>query len=61
MKQENTFLVVVDESGIVRPMAGIWKNNGLGLISAEDFLKSKNGKDCSVAVVKIEVVEKKVF
>lgn len=50
---ETTYLVVKDETGIFRPMAGIWTKNEHGVASAKKFLD----KDPECTVVEIKIVE----
>ncbi len=43
MKQSIDVLVVADESGTLRPLAGLWKDNESGKLSSEEYLKKSPG------------------
>lgn len=49
---ENIFLCVKDEDGELRPMAGIWRDNEAGRISAYEY-----GRKYNIEIVKIEIKE----
>lgn len=46
-------LVVKDEDGIMRPMAGIWVDNQAGQWGAEEYLSKHRG----FSIVKAELAE----
>lgn len=48
---DNLYYTLKDETGILRPLAGLWLSNGYGLEEAR-ALASK--VKCSVVVVKLE-------
>lgn len=50
---KNIFLVVKDEDGILRPMAGVWRSDESGKRSAEDYVK----KNPEVTIVQVELIE----
>lgn len=52
MNNELEVLVVIDNEGIMRPQAGIWKNNEAGKMSSEDYVK-KNGKYGDTIIVAV--------
>lgn len=56
MKQENSIqvLVVRDNEGELRPMAGIWKDNELGEGSSQDYLAKAKNDDTIVKATLIE-------
>jgi hypothetical protein len=48
-----TYIVVKDEDGILRPTAGIWRNNDLGRNMAVDY----QAKNPEVSIVIVEMKE----
>ena len=48
------YLVVKDEDGVLRPMAGVWKDNEAGRIASVEYLKKNN--DCTI--VRVEINER---
>jgi len=46
------YLVVKDEEGELRPLAGIWQDSEFGKMSADDYI-SKN-PDCSIAICNLQ-------
>lgn len=47
----DTYLVVEDENGKIRPLAGIWKNDEAGRINSQEYIK----KDSSCKIVEVEI------
>lgn len=52
---ENIFLCVKDEDGDLRPMAGIWRDDEYGNLSAEAYKK----KNKNVTIAKVIISEVK--
>ena len=50
-KQEQLFLTVKDEEGILRPLAGLWPNTEFGSMQSDNWLKQN--PECSIVLVKI--------
>lgn len=50
---DNTFLVVKDEDGILRPMAGIWRNDTAGNHASAAYAD----RDSGVTIVEVELKE----
>lgn len=48
---DDLYLVVQDEYGMIRPMAGIWRDNEAGKISSEIYLKKNTG----IKIVKVKI------
>jgi len=50
---EDFYLVVKDEEGGLRPMAGIWRDNEAGRISADKYL----AKNPEITIVRVQMIE----
>lgn len=50
---KNIFIVVKDEEGDLRPMAGIWRDDEAGKVSSDYYLK----KNPEIKLVKVELTE----
>lgn len=50
------FYTIKDDEGIIRPKAGIWNYDSIGLESAKDFTSKKGNEDCKIITIEIKEI-----
>jgi len=50
------FYTIKDDEGIIRPKAGIWNYDNIGLESAKDFILKKGNENCKIITIEINEI-----